>query len=264
VSDKELGELMKRAMAEVFPATGALVTRAEQEGRRLRRRRLVWIVGGNAAVVVAIAALIATFAHLPTAGGPRPSGLRLGGGLSPSASGQATASASPTVPPSPEPPMTATQMLAVLRSMLPADSVFSDLRSTLGPGSIEVNYNDGNGLADVMIAVMVPTAAETNDQLSCPNPPWTDEGPRPAGALPISCQVRTLPDGSIERDAVMYADAYGFYGYDIYDLRPDGVEVFIQVGDGYFDPYLPDVTRPTPPGSMALWEEVVESPAWHA
>ncbi len=56
----------------------------------------------------------------------------------------------------------------------------------------------------------------------------------------------------------------GFYGYDIYDQRPDNVEVFIQVGNGYFDPYLPHVDRATPPGSMSLWESVVESPAWRA
>jgi hypothetical protein len=62
----------------------------------------------------------------------------------------------------------------------------------------------------------------------------------------------------------MYADGYGFYGYNIYDQRPDHLEVFIQVGNGYFDPYLPHVDRATPPGSMALWEHVVESPLWHA
>jgi hypothetical protein len=99
--------------------------------------------------------------------------------------------------------------------------------------------------------------------LSCPHPLWTDEGTRPAGALPISCAIRTPPGGGTERDAVMYADGYGFYGYNIYDQRPNGIEVFIQVGNGYFDPYLPHVDRPTPPGSMTLWEAVVDSPAWH-
>ena len=99
--------------------------------------------------------------------------------------------------------------------------------------------------------------------LSCPHPLWTDEGQRPAGALPISCVIRTPPGGGIERDAVMYADEFGFYGYNIYDQRPDGIEVFIQVGNGYFDPYLPHADRATPPGSMSLWESVVDSPAWH-
>ena len=74
--------------------------------------------------------------------------------------------------------------------------------------------------------------------------------------------MRTLPGGSVERDAVMYADSFGFYGYDIYDTRPDGITVFIQVGNGTLNG-LPQVDRATPPGSMAQWEAVVESPAWH-
>jgi len=74
--------------------------------------------------------------------------------------------------------------------------------------------------------------------------------------------MRNLPDGSVERDAVMYADDFGFYGYDIYDLRPDGVTVFIQAGNG-INHTLPHVDRARPPGSMAEWEAVVENPAWH-
>jgi hypothetical protein len=62
----------------------------------------------------------------------------------------------------------------------------------------------------------------------------------------------------------MYADAYGFCGFDLYDQRPDRVQVFIQVANGYFDPQLPHVDRPRPPGTIKLWERVVESPLWHA
>ena len=195
----------------------------------------------------------------------------------------ASASASPqqSVAAAPK-PMTPRQMLRVLRSLLPAGAVLTkDPTANNGPGSLEVNYNDGRGKADVMLAIWPFDRVLTQQQLrtqlgtstkrlpwvlalSCPNPLWTDEGQRPVGALPISCAIRTPPGGGTERDAVMYADAYGFYGYDIYDQRPDGVEVFIQVGNGYFDPYLPHVDRPTPPGSMSLWESVAESPAWHA
>ena len=34
----------------------------------------------------------------------------------------------------------------------------------------------------------------------------------------------------------MYADCKGFYGCGIYDQRPDGVMVFIQVGNGFSIP----------------------------
>lgn len=70
-----------------------------------------------------------------------------------------------------------------------------------------------------------------------------------------------LPDGSIERDAVENADEYGFYGYSIYDQRPDGITVFIQVANGT-NHLRPQVGRPRPPGSMAAWEAVAENPAW--
>jgi hypothetical protein len=205
--------------------------------------------------------------------------------------------------------MTSRQMLRVLRSMLPAGAVLTnDPTATNGPGSLEVNYNDGHGMVDIMIDITPFDKVVTEHQLwtsgaplgrakpsagagqtappaqpshapggsaagssqlrsvlalSCPHPLWTDEGTRPAGALPISCLVRTPPGGGTERDAVMYSDGYGFYGYNIYDQRPNGIEVFIQVGNGYFDPYLPHVDRAVPPGSMSLWESVVESPAWH-
>jgi len=104
----------------------------------------------------------------------------------------------------------------------------------------------------------------------CPSPLWRDEGQRPAGALPISCVRRVLADGSVERDAVSYADGAGFYGYLIEDRRPDGITVWLQVGNGtlagsphYSKAGWPYVDRARPPGSMALWTSIVESPQWH-
>lgn len=72
----------------------------------------------------------------------------------------------------------------------------------------------------------------------------------------------TLLAALLERDIVTNADSYGFYGYNIYDQRPDGITVFIQVGNG-INHTLPQVDRARPPGSMAEWEAVVENPAWH-
>jgi hypothetical protein len=166
-----------------------------------------------------------------------------------------------TTPPPASRPMTPRQMQRTLRSLLPAGAVLTaDPTAANRPGWLEVNYNDGQGKVDVLISI----GPFDQTALTCPDPLWTDEGSRPAGALPISCLMRTPPGGGVERDAVMYADGYGFYGYDIYDQRPDGVEVFIQVGNGYFDPYLPHVDRATPPGSMSQWASLIESPAWHS
>jgi hypothetical protein len=183
--------------------------------------------------------------------------------------------------------MTSGQMLKVLRPMLPAGTL-TYVYPPSQRGLAEVNFNDGKGSVDIMLWVYptqlpsttvrgwksLPAAEkkriEKQMALTCPHPLWTDEGPRPAGALPESCVMRTLPDGSVERDAVMYADAAGFYPYLITEQRADGITVSIQVANGTLGgtPHLtragwPYVDRAVPSGSMALWESVVESPKWH-
>lgn len=149
-------------------------------------------------------------------------------------------------------------MLGTLRSLLPAGAQLSHVSTDTGPGALEVDYNDGHGAVDLILTI-TPTSA-MKVALACPNPLWRDEGTRPAGALPISCVMRT-PGGGRERDAVMYADSFGFYVYDIYDQRPDGVTVFIQVGNG-INHTVPQVDRATPPGTMQQWMTLVENPAW--
>ena len=151
-------------------------------------------------------------------------------------------------------------MLNTLRSLLPAGAQLSHVSTDTGPGSLEVDYDDGHGAVDVIVTV-TPTSA-TKMALTCPHPLWSgDEGTRPAGALPISCTMRTPPGGGVERDAVMYADSFGFYGYDIYNQRSDGITVFIQVANG-INHTLPQTDRAAPPGSMQIWTTLVENPAW--
>lgn len=277
-TDDELTAVFDRAVADLTPNVNFIVQRAEQLGRKLRRRMRIRRAAGTGVAVLAVSGVGAGawLAHpLSSLGGSASADSGLAGAAASSGPPVSTpasqlstqpglhkASESPAVTPTPAAsPMTPRQMLRVLRSMLPAGAVLTnDPTASNGRGSLEVNYNDGQGMADIMISI----GPVDQTALTCPNPLWTDEGARPAGALPISCLVRTPPGGGVERDAVMYADSYGFYGYDIYDQRPDNVVVFIQVGNGYFDPYLPHVDRATPPGSMSLWESVVESPAWHA
>ena len=276
-TDDDLTSLFERAVADLAPDVNVIVHKAEQLGRRLRRRLRIRRAAGTGVTVIAVAGVGAGawLAHpLGSLGAYASADAGQAGSATPSASSVSTPTSQPsasanvtapsqtpaTTPPPASTPMTRRQMLRTLRSLLPAGAVLTnDPTAANGPGSLEVNYNDGLGKADVMISI----GPVDQTALSCPNPLWTDEGTRPAGALPISCEMRTPPGGGIERDAVMYADSYGFYGYDIYDQRPDGVVVFIQVANGYFDPYLPHVDRATPPGSMSLWESVVESPAWH-
>jgi hypothetical protein len=278
ITEDALAELFEKAAQDLDPAVHAILIRAEQRGRRLRARRRIWLALGGGLLVVTLAAS-ALAAGVPLA---HPPAARLAAGAtrrhpSPRHARITHARPKPSRPSVPAPPtgssptggyprlparywMSTEEMLRVLHSLLPAASTVSNVNPySSGDGSLEVDYNDGQGAVDFQISV-APTA--TFAPLDCPEPLWTDEGPRPAGALPISCAMRTLPDGSVERDAVYYADAYGFYGYSVYDNRPDGVTVDIQVGNGILHT-LPQVDRARPPGSLAEWEAVAESPLWH-
>jgi hypothetical protein len=283
-TDDGLADLFKHVAGNLDPQVNVMVDRGERLGRRLRARRRVGIAAGSTvAAAVAGVGLVAGAHHARPAlasalagaddqhrGASGSAGQHRGAIGSARPGTGRTASASPQAPKSPKATpapgaktdgeMTPHQMLVTLRRMLPDGSVLSHVNPySSDRGDLEVDYNDGQGAVDLMISVFPPG---TISEATCPNPLWTDEGTRPPGALPISCAMRTLPDGSVERDAVMYADSYGFYGYDIYDLRPDGVTVFIQVANG-INHTLPQVDRARPPGSMAEWEAVVESPAWH-
>jgi hypothetical protein len=158
--------------------------------------------------------------------------------------------------------MTTTQVMDQLQAMLPAGSTISDIRSGWS-GAVDFDYNDGQGAVDFIFTIEPLSFYQS--PLTCSESPWSgtsDEGPRPAGALPQSCVMITLPDGSILRDWVPYADAYGFYGYEVTDQRPDGTVVSAQVGNG-INHTLPQVDRAIPPGSFAEWNALVESPVWH-
>jgi hypothetical protein len=268
VTDDEIAELFAKVVRDLGPRVGVMVRRAESIGRRRRARRRARIAAGNTlaiSAVVGAGVLFGTHHHAPL-GPARPlagtAPRHRAASPSPRASHIASPSPSPSVPAGETTGagMTPEQMLVTLRGLLPAGSVLSNVNQVSSSrGNLEVDDNDGRGAVDFVVSVFPPGSIQ---QPTCPNPLWTDEGPRPVGALPISCVTRTLPGGGVERDAVMYADAMGFYGYDIYDKRPDGVTVFVQVGNGIIHT-LPQVDRARPPGSMAEWEAVAENPAWH-
>jgi hypothetical protein len=285
ISDDALTDLFERAVQDLDPPVNAIVAAAERRGRRLRKRRRAWLaLGGGSAAALTVAAVVAgtslaqpqgtSLVSTGSAGNnasSSPTGAdQVSATPSPSSSASATPSLSsspassnpgngamPIVAPGYEMPVA--QMLAALKHLLPAGSTLGYINPySTEPGTLEVDYNDGHGAADIQIEV-APTALFS--PLSCPTPLWKDEGPRPPGALPISCAMRTLPDGSIERDAVYYADAYGFYAYSVYVNRPDGVTVDVEVGNGILHG-LPQVDRARPPGSMSEWAALAENPVW--
>lgn len=275
--DDDIAMMFMAAAQGIEPDLAAVIGGATSRGRRLRARRRLAIVLTATAAVVAVAVAATASAQLArrTVHGSSPvgpSGHRLTHVIKP----KVRRHVRPAVPQAHGPGMTPAQMLAVLRPMLPAGTITYVAPGT-GRGGVEINFDDGKGAVDIMLdaekTYVDPSAAPgdfTFKSLACPHPLWKDEGTRPQGALPMSCTRLTFPNGAVERDAVMYADAAGFYGYDIYYTRPDGITVFIQVGNGTLEgtPHLtragwPYVDRATPPGTMGLWRSVVESPKWH-
>jgi hypothetical protein len=82
---------------------------------------------------------------------------------------------------------------------------------------------------------------------------------RRAGGQGHPAPVRS---GLSEMNYVMSAEFGGWYQYQIRLDRSDGAEVVIYVANG------PDITQPTPdraapPGTLAEWEAIAESPLWH-
>lgn len=269
-----IAQLFEKVAAQLHPEIDKLLDEGEDRGRRLRARRRARIAAGNSLALATILAAALTFGLRDSPGSAPPTtlagalGTSLAATPAPSTAGSPTSVMPPPVASMPAPKLstpasgaglTRSQMLDTLRSLLPAGSQLSHVTTDTGLGALEVDYNDGHGAVDLIVTV-TPTST-MKKSLTCPHPLWNDEGARPAGALPISCAMRTQPGGGLERDAVMYADSFGFYGYNIFDQRPDGVTVFIQIANG-INHTLPQVDRATPPGSMQEWTTLVENPAW--
>jgi hypothetical protein len=275
MTEEEIADVFDRVAQDLdFPRIEAVVSGAERRGRRLRHQHRVRLAVCSMLTAAAVIAAVATTGIVPRlsgalnsnspATGASPTPVQTGTAIpSPTA---AAPTPSPTSTGSPTPTgngagMTTTQIMDDLKAMLPAGSTVSDIRS-LGAGNVDFDYNDGHGAVDFLFSIE-PLSFYQTPVISCAKSPATgDEGQRPAGALPMSCAIHTLPDGSMEVDWVEYADSFGFYGYSVAEQRPDGTVVSVQVGNGIIHT-LPQVTRAVPPGSFAEWNALVQSPVWH-
>ncbi|HXS65430.1 MAG TPA: hypothetical protein VN767_21445 [Streptosporangiaceae bacterium] len=257
---------------QLEPDLTAMIDEAIRRGRRIKARRRIAIAVSAGATVLAIVVASTLGAQL--------TGLSIQGPQPTSHHGHRDAKPKPKpkphhsplaapVPPERDPGMSGAAMLAVLRTLLPAGEV-TYVDPTQPRGNLEINFDDGKGGVDIQLSV-TPTVAEVGGSpLGCPDPPLTDEGKRPAGALPISCTTVTLRNGDIIRKGVTEADFAGFYDIELYMTRADGVDVSIAVANGTLNgtPHegkqgWPWVDRAVPPGSVDFWQRVILSPKWH-
>lgn len=262
---------------QLEPDLAAMIDEAMRRGRRIKARRRI-------AIALSAGAAILTVAVASTAGA-RLTGVSTQLPPPTSHHGHQVTKPKPVRKPKPKlrrpatvarvpqehgPGMTDAAMLAVLQTLLPPGEI-TYVDPTQSRGSLEVNFDDGNGAVDIQLSV-TPTfsPAAGRPPVDCPNPPIKDEGKRPAGALPISCKTVTLGNGDVIREGVTVADFAGYYDISLYMTRPDGVDVSIAVANGTLDgtPHegrqgWPWIDRAVPPGSVAFWQRVILSPRWH-
>lgn len=271
--DDDIASIFATVAQNIEPDLAAVIAEATRQGRRRRARRRLAIAAAASVSVVAVVVATTMAAHLASAK------LHSSPPAAPSHRHTPVVKPKPrhvrrSVPQASGPGMLPTQMLAVLRTLLPKGEV-TYVAPYYMRGWLELNFNDadGKGAADIIVAASLTTAGPKSmapDGLYCPNPPLKDEGKRPAGALPISCTRTVLRNGEVVMKEVTDADVAGYYDMAAYINRPDGITVSIDVGNGTLEgtPHLtrqgwPWVNRAVPPGSLAFWEKVVASPKWH-
>jgi hypothetical protein len=250
MTEEEVARLFGRAVGDLeWRGLDGAIMEAQRQGRRLRRRRRVSLAasGALAAGVAGIAVAVATgtLPQLPGATSPAPSAV----------------TPSPTPSPSSSPLTTGAQMVATLRTLLPAGSTISNVRPLsyiAGDAYLELDYNDGHGAVDFNVIISSPSPLNVYE--SCSEIQQDEPSGVPGGT--VSCTMRTLPDGSKETD-LLSNDLQGVYDIDVMVLKPDGTAIELIVSNANLDRGEETITHPQPPGSFAQWSAVANSPAWN-
>ena len=128
------------------------------------------------------------------------------------------------------------------------------------PGAADAVYQDGHGEAEISVTAFQHSRIATT---TCAT--WTggkDEGPRPAGATPVSCATVRLPNGDTRTTLVSGADEHGFYDYEVTLARTDGSIVIATAANGVPEGADVVVTRAVPPLTLAQLQALAADPGW--
>jgi hypothetical protein len=286
--EAELTELLSSIASDIKPPVAALVS----EGiRRGRRRRLHTRMRDAAVVITVLAATVGVgFGVTGVIGRPGSGGSTVGTGQTLTRSGEASAGTLPTS--------------RAQASIDPSSSGFDPRRASMPPANIALTTKDaeqvfvsllppGHFTWDpltaqdlAMFANYTPAGSNRSYQVmfeikaanpAAPTPAFsqcykggTDDGRRPAGALPISCQLSPVTGGGvaaggIARVDVTPCDTWGFYQIDAAVLRPDGVVVWLSIANGTTTPSRGKpitVSAPRPPVTAEQLLTMAESELW--
>ncbi|AIS00257.1 hypothetical protein [Streptomyces glaucescens] len=226
----------------------ALVAAGHTRGRRMRVRRRAAVFGGAASL--ALVGVGATLV-LPGAGqGTDEERTRSAGRTGTAA--VASATAAPT-------PLTGEEMIATLRSLLPAGKVTGATAQGTSTGTPYANvvYDDGQGAGAVAVGLgrVEPDSQSAREMTTCP-----DKAVFPHDA----CRTTRLADGSF----LMI-----FQGYEYPDRRvdtkrwqaelvtPEGRHISVSEWNAAAEKDAP-VTRPEPPLTPAELGKIATAPAW--
>ncbi|MFB8772456.1 hypothetical protein [Streptomyces broussonetiae] len=238
-----LGAALRQTGGAFDTDGAALVTAGRARGRRLRLRRRAAVLGGAASL-----ALVGAGGALVLPGGE--------GEASPAAGQRKVTTASATPAPT---PVTADEMVAILKSLLPA----GETRQEHGGGgetgsafaSVVFDDGQGGGAVGVGLGRIEPGSTSAREMTTCP-----DKNFVPYDA----CDSSRLPDGSL---------LLLMKGYEYPDRRvdtklwqaqlitPEGQHVSVTEWNAEAEKDAP-VTRPEPPLSLEQLKAVASADEW--
>lgn len=283
--EAKLSELLASSTNDLEPPVGSIIEQGVRRGRRMQRYariRGAAVATGVLAVTVGATVGVVAVADRPGSG-DAPSAFSVAGAR-PSGAANQHATVTPTARPPAHPTANATAKAAAAKttpaktvrlSYKQVEAILGDLlppgrlvRLTMLPQSSGTDYwaNYLPGTRGYQVSVdIVPSGSRGATVSSCAGLPAPDEGPRPPGATPAGCEIRTLPGGGHLLLLTTGADQWGFYDYELVYDRPDGAQVTITLANGTTDSSHGNpvtVNAVKPPLTMDQLVTVIESDRW--
>ncbi|HEU0241167.1 MAG TPA: hypothetical protein VFR11_18065 [Micromonosporaceae bacterium] len=268
--EDELSDLLRSITSDLDPPIAPIVSGGIRRGQRLRRYNRI---RGAAVAVTVLAVIVGIGVGVTGAMGGRPDTGRPSDRASTSV-GPASVQPSSSTPdfsmpsaPQHDVQITTEQAEQIFASLLPPGHVTWDPLTVMDLSVFGNYFPAGSDRGyQVSFEVSSENRGVAGGAFFACSAPDRDEGPRPAGALPVGCQMSQVPGGGIATVAVLACDEYGFYDVDVSIIRPDGVQVRLDISNGTTIPSGGNpvtVSAPRPPVTADQLLAMAESKLWN-